>query len=96
MGGFGSVQSMNTIMKNNRALLSKRKSLFASKKDYIGTSPEKADEEFVDYKTASPELLEEIRLRLQKEKKSEFSIPYFSFSSCINTCLLVNLSSFWK
>lgn len=74
MGGFGSAQSMNTIMKNNRALIGKRKSMFSSKKDYIGSSQENEEEEFVDYKTASPELLEEIRNKLLKEKKKSFIV----------------------
>lgn len=77
MGGFGSAQSMNTIMKNNRALIGKRKSMFSSKKDYIGTSQEKEEEEFVDYKTASPELIEEIRNKLIKEKKKSFKVSLF-------------------
>lgn len=77
MGGFGSVQSMNTIMKNNRALIGKRKSMFSSKKDYIGTSQEKEEEEFVDYKTASPELIEEIRNKLIKEKKKSSKVSLF-------------------
>ncbi len=50
MGRFGSVQSMNTIMKNNRALIGKRKSRFSSKKEYIGSFQDKDPEEFIDYK----------------------------------------------
>jgi hypothetical protein len=79
MGGFGSAQSMNTIMKNNRALIGKRKSMFSSKKDYIGSSQEKEEEEFVDYKTASPELLEEIRIKLSNEKKASFRLSVLLF-----------------
>jgi len=73
MGGFGSAQSMNTVMKNNRALLGKRKSFFRSKKDYITTKNkyDKISGEFFDYKIASPELLEEIRKKfIYKRKKS--------------------------
>ncbi|MBN8567138.1 MAG: tetratricopeptide repeat protein [Flavobacteriales bacterium] len=79
MGGFGSAQSMNTIMKNNRALIGKRKSMFSSKRDYIGSSHEKVEEEFVDYKTASPELLEEIRIKLINEKKASFRLSVLLF-----------------
>jgi hypothetical protein len=79
MGGFGSVQSMNTIMKNNRALLGKRKSMFTSKKEYIGHANEKELEEFIDYKSASPELLEEIRTKLKKEKKASLRLSIFLF-----------------
>jgi tetratricopeptide (TPR) repeat protein len=72
MGGFGSAQSMITAMKNNRALLGNKKLLFRSKKDYISTK-NKYDEisgEFFNYKTASPELLEEIRKKfIYKRKK---------------------------
>jgi tetratricopeptide (TPR) repeat protein len=79
MGGFGSAQSMNTIMKNNRALIGKRKSMFSSKKDYIVSPREKEAEEFVDYKTASPELLEEIRQKFRKEKKATFRLSILLF-----------------
>jgi tetratricopeptide (TPR) repeat protein len=79
MGGFGSVQSMNTIMKNNRALIGKRKSMFSSKKEYMGSSHEKDPEEFIDYKTASPELLEEIRIKLSNEKKASFRLSILLF-----------------
>ncbi len=88
MGGFGSVQSMNTIMKNNRALIGKRKSMFSSKKEYIGSFQDKDPEEFIDYKSATPELLEEIRLRLQKKKKANFRFLIFLF-------LLVSTPAFW-
>lgn len=79
MGGFGSAQSMNTIMKNNRALIGKRKSMFSSKKEYIGTSNQQEQEEFVDYKTASPELIEEIRNNLLNEKKKSFKVSVLFF-----------------
>lgn len=79
MGGFGSAQSMNTIMKNNRAQLGKRKSMFSSKKDYIGSSKESEQEEFIDHKAASPELLEEIRSKLLKERAKSFKVSLLFF-----------------
>ena len=65
--------SMNTVMKNNKALLRKRVSIFKSKKDYIQSKStyDSITDEFFDYKTASPELLEEIRKKyIYKRKKS--------------------------
>lgn len=69
MGGFGSVQHMNTVMRNNRAQLGKRKSMFRSKDEYIGKTTEGNFEEFIDYKTASPELLTEIKNQLIRQRK---------------------------
>ncbi len=79
MGGFGSIQSMNTIMKNNRALLGKRKSMFSSRKEYISSLDEKKPTEFVDHITASPELLKEIRNKLLNEKKVSFRLSLMLF-----------------
>ncbi|RXR31868.1 hypothetical protein EQG68_09365 [Flavobacterium piscinae] len=61
-------------MKNNRALIGKRKSMFSSKKDYLSSPYENEHTEFIDHKTASPELLEEIRNKLLKEKKKSFIV----------------------
>jgi hypothetical protein len=53
-------QSMITAMKNNRALLGKRKSLFRSKSDYITTKNkyDKISGKIFDLQNSSPEELE--------------------------------------
>ncbi len=79
MGGFGGVQYMNLVMKFNRNQLGKRKSMFSSKQEYISSLNEKETEEFVDHKTASPELLEAIRNKLLKEKKASFRLSLILF-----------------
>ena len=95
MGGFGSAQSMITAMKNNRALLGERKSLFRSKKDYITTKNkyDKISGEFFDYKTASPELLEEIRKKfIYKRKKSAvLNVLFFLFIIFLSSILTSKL-----
>lgn len=68
--------SMNTVMKNNKALLKKKASLFKSKKSYIESKSEydSLTDEFFDYKTASPQLLDEIRRKFKRERRKEITI----------------------
>jgi len=68
--------SMNTVMKNNKAILRKKVSLFKSKKEYLKSKSiyDSITDEFFDYKTASPELLEEIRQKFKQKKRNEYTI----------------------
>jgi predicted nucleic acid-binding Zn ribbon protein len=71
----GSTQSMITIIKNNRAMLSEKKSFFKSKKDgYSLSEKESVVSRFIDHQQASPNILEEIRLRLQKERRQRIRV----------------------
>lgn len=63
MGGEGSMMAANNSLKANRALKNKRKKGSFS---YVSTS----DEKWVDHKTASPELLEEIKNKIIREQKT--------------------------
>lgn len=70
MGFGGSAQSMNTIMKNNRALLRKKGSMFKPKKGHLMSSAESENQDvFVDHQKATPLMLEQIREKLQKASK---------------------------
>ena len=62
MGGEGSMMAANQSLKANRALKNKRKKAGFS---WVSSSTEK----WVDHKTASPELLEEIRMKMQRQQK---------------------------
>jgi len=62
MGGEGSMMAANQSLKANRALKNKRKKAGFS---WVSSSKEK----WVDHKTASPELLEEIRLKMLKQQR---------------------------
>ncbi len=62
MGWGGSALAANQIIKNNRAMLKKRtknKLSFASE-----------NKKWVDHKTASPELLDEIKNKIIKQEKT--------------------------
>lgn len=62
MGWGGSALAANQIIKNNRAMLKKRtknKLSFASE-----------NKNWVDHKTASPELLDEIKNKIIKQEKT--------------------------
>ena len=63
MGGFGSVMAGIQAMRNNRAMLGKRK------KGEVSLASSK-NEKWVDPKQATPEQLLEIRTRIQKEEKA--------------------------
>lgn len=62
MGGEGSMMAANNSLKTNRALKNKRKKGSFS---FVAASGEK----WVDHKTASPELLEEIKNKIVREQK---------------------------
>lgn len=64
MGFGGSAQSMITIIKNNKNILSKRKKFKRSPGGY--THNEKPE---FDFPEATPQMLKEIRLRLKNERK---------------------------
>jgi tetratricopeptide (TPR) repeat protein len=70
MGFGGSAQSMITIMKNNRALLRKKGSMFKPEKGHLMSSAASENQDlFVDHQKATPLLLAQIREKLQKERK---------------------------
>jgi len=91
MGNFGSTQAMITVLKNNKALLGNRKSLFRSKKDYISSKKtySSISGEFFDYKTASPELLEEIRQKFIKERRKEAIKNGLLLAFIISVCIFL-------
>lgn len=62
MGGEGSMMAANQSLKANRALKNERRKRSFS---YVSTSNEK----WVDHKTASPELLEEIRKKMRRQQR---------------------------
>ncbi|NJM79173.1 MAG: hypothetical protein HC854_05125 [Flavobacterium sp.] len=70
MGGY--CGSPNSVMENNKA---QRRSSRNQRewKDYIGTK----EVETEDYIKASPELLEEIRIKIQREDKKRKKNEYF-------------------
>lgn len=59
--GFGSAQGMRVVIKNNRNLLSKRKD---KKKEYGSYKNKKTE---YNLPKATPQKLQEIRLRMQRE-----------------------------
>ena len=71
MGGGGSIQGMNTSLKNNRMLLRtsrfnpKKKSFFNRRKEYI-----KAADGFVELKEATPEELHKIRKKILLQRRN--------------------------
>ena len=84
--------SMNTVMKNNKALLKKKVSLFKSKKSYIEAKSayDSLTDEFFDYKTATPELLEEIRHKFKLQRRKENRInALIAFVVLIVTSILM-------
>ena len=62
MGGEGSMMAANQSLKSNRALKNKRKKAGFS---WVSSSSEK----WVDHKTASPELLDEIKKKMQRQQR---------------------------
>jgi len=81
MGGEGSMMAANQSLKANRAQLRRKE---RGKFSLVSNSGEK----FVDHKKASPELLEEIRERLQERRKRKFRIRLI----CVTIALIVFLS----
>lgn len=80
MGFGGSAQAMINIIKNNRAMLGEKKSFFKSKKDYYASnSVDENQDVFVDHLQATPALLEDIRAKLQRERKMMFRINLIIF-----------------
>lgn len=70
MGFGGSAHSMTTIIKNNRAMLRKKVSMFKPEKRHLMSSAESDNQNvFVDHQKATPLLLAQIREKLQKETK---------------------------
>ncbi|GEM_PF-3241408 len=80
MGFGGSALAANQIIRNNRAMLKKRRK---GKLSFVAKN-----QKFVDHKKASPELLEEIRERLQERRKRKFRIRLI----CVTIALIVFLS----
>ncbi|MDY7395054.1 hypothetical protein UMM65_07360 [Aureibaculum sp. 2210JD6-5] len=72
MGGEGSMQSMITILRNNRNLL-RKKSIFKRERTFISTRKEyyKAAKGKIDIKNASKQDLKILRERIIKQRKRE-------------------------
>lgn len=82
MGGEGSMMSANTSLKNNkRNRVSKlEKFVNSTTKDYI---------EFVDLNKATPEILAEIKQKLQEENKAILRKKVILTASIIGSILIV-------
>ncbi|WP_418510916.1 hypothetical protein [Corallibacter sp.] len=62
MGGEGSMMAANNSLKNNRSLVAKRKEANALSGSY-------ASVQMKEFPKATPEMLETIKVKLQKERK---------------------------
>lgn len=98
MGGAGSIQSMNTILRNNRNLL-RKKSIFKRDNSFMSARKKylKAAKGEIDFKNISKEELRAIRKKVIKEQKTEnlrawiitlvLLVPIFAFGIYISNQL---------
>jgi len=77
MGGEGSIQSMITMLRNNRQLL-RKKSIFKRDRTFLNTKKEyyKAAQGYIDLKKASKEELLVIRKKIIKQRRLENVIAW--------------------
>ncbi len=90
MWSFGT-QAMNTVMKNNRALLRKRHSFIEHRTNYLKTKLKYAEicGENFNHKTATPEELATIRKKFISKQKKRSIINLVLFTFIILICVLL-------
>lgn len=84
MGGEGSMMAANQSLKSNRSLLKKRKEKGALRGSY-------SNMELKEFPKATPEILKEIRERIQKERKQTLikSLILFAVITSILTLIVI-------